>query len=134
MFQCRKILHASEVGDSHFTNLNASHRSDFIRCQDIVIRCVKVLVNVGAEGLVGEVFLADLHIALRRRCGQRNGKCSIREMQQGHAAHRQRRCKRQGSFQFTFHASTSFLDLFFCDFAIIFCRVASTACQLTAVI
>ena len=63
-FQCCEILHAREVGyggDAWRPEIDLRHHFDFIRCQDIVIRCVKALVNVGAEGHVGEVFLIDLN-------------------------------------------------------------------------
>ena len=54
-FQCCEIFHTCEVGDSHIGNIELRHRCDLLSVKNIIVRCVEVLVNVGAEGLVREV-------------------------------------------------------------------------------
>ena len=66
IFQCCEILHAREFLDAHVDNIDLRRRCDLVRCQDIVIGRVEVLVNVASEHSVREVCLADLNVSLRR--------------------------------------------------------------------
>ena len=64
--QCREVFNTCEVGDSHFINIDLRHRCNFLSRQDIIIGCVKLLVNIGSENLIREVCFVYRNAELDR--------------------------------------------------------------------